>query len=117
MITDRVHRVRQVEIKMKSHGVGICGLVEEIEIRLEGQVEILGVINEYVKLKPGNGIQRNPIMSWGQLDELKVEGCGVCGMLVTHTAVMKFCLPGDLTLSWRAVNCLFSMCQFMPYIV
>ncbi|KAK0502308.1 hypothetical protein EDD18DRAFT_1100767 [Armillaria luteobubalina] len=97
------------EIKMKSHGVRICGLVEGIEIRLEGQVEsgvrwtearismdmagiigvkysvdsditptqyhrwILGVINEYVKLKPGNGIRQNPIMSWGQLDELKDE--------------------------------------------
>ncbi|KAK0479376.1 hypothetical protein EDD18DRAFT_1113873 [Armillaria luteobubalina] len=39
MDTDGVHGVRQVEIKMKSHGVGIRGLVEEIEIRLEGQVE------------------------------------------------------------------------------
>ncbi|KAK0483058.1 hypothetical protein EDD18DRAFT_1112332 [Armillaria luteobubalina] len=35
----RVHGVRQVRIKMKSHEVRIHGLVEEIEIRLEGQVE------------------------------------------------------------------------------
>ncbi|KAK0477210.1 hypothetical protein EDD18DRAFT_1114731 [Armillaria luteobubalina] len=38
MNMDRVHGVRQVRIKMKLHRVGIHGLVEEIEIRLEGQV-------------------------------------------------------------------------------
>ncbi|KAK0506751.1 hypothetical protein EDD18DRAFT_1097996 [Armillaria luteobubalina] len=40
MNTDGVHGVRQVRIKMKSHRVRICGLVEEIKIRLEGQVEL-----------------------------------------------------------------------------
>ncbi|KAK0493765.1 hypothetical protein EDD18DRAFT_1107753 [Armillaria luteobubalina] len=39
MNMDGFHGVRQVRIKMKSHGVRIHGLVEEIEIRLEGQVE------------------------------------------------------------------------------
>ncbi|KAK0495271.1 hypothetical protein EDD18DRAFT_1106497 [Armillaria luteobubalina] len=52
MNVDRVHGVKQLRIKMKSHGVGIHGLVEEIEIRLEGQVE-----------KPGNGIHQIPIRS------------------------------------------------------
>ncbi|KAK0499327.1 hypothetical protein EDD18DRAFT_1102695 [Armillaria luteobubalina] len=53
MNMDGVRGVRQVRIKMKSHRVRIRGLVEETEIRLEGQVE-----------KPGNGIQQSPISEW-----------------------------------------------------
>ncbi|KAK0477713.1 hypothetical protein EDD18DRAFT_1114619 [Armillaria luteobubalina] len=76
---------------MKLHRVGIHGLEEEMEIRLEGQEEVwnilyleeLSVINEYVKLKLGNRIHRIPIMSWGWLDELKVDVHGVHGMLMT----------------------------------
>ncbi|KAK0482941.1 hypothetical protein EDD18DRAFT_1112454 [Armillaria luteobubalina] len=80
MNTDRVRGVRQVRIRMKSHRVGSCGLVEEIEIRLEGQVErsqvfhgLQCVINEYVKLKPGNGIHWIPISALELVGW--VEGC------------------------------------------
>ncbi|KAK0506776.1 hypothetical protein EDD18DRAFT_1098019 [Armillaria luteobubalina] len=48
--------------------------------------QILGVINEYVKLKPESGIHRIPIMGWGWLDRLKVNVRGVCGMLITGLA-------------------------------